>query len=259
MNLKKSQLLLTLLLLSILGSCKVLREAGLGKKDKLDTPAAILTALERRQIHPEWFAARARVTYADADMSVTGSATIRMKTDSLLWVSVKKLGFEVARTLITKDSVFIIDRINNEYGAFDLAYLEERYNLPASFPLVQSLLLGNPYFLNPESVILVGQQPNLQLRDRQADRWVDYYLEPQALRLVRMDYAETFGDQSLVAAFQEYELLDNQQEFSFFRNFNLNSSTNGATEMSLKFAQIELDEPQSTPFAIPGRYSRMGE
>ncbi|HKK76993.1 MAG TPA: DUF4292 domain-containing protein [Saprospiraceae bacterium] len=259
MNRSKNSLFIALFLLLALNSCKVLREAGLGKKEKLDTPAAILSSLERQQLRPEWFAARARISYADEDMSVTGSATIRMKTDSLLWVSVKKLGFEVARTLITKDSVFIIDRINNEYGAFDLAYLQESYNLPASFPIVQSLILGNPYFLNPESVILVEKKPNLQLRDRQSDRWIDYYLDPKVLRLLRMDYAETFGDQSLVASFEEYEFLGNKKEFAFFRNFNLNSSTTGATEMSIKFSQIELDEPQSIPFSVPRRYSRMGE
>lgn len=259
MNYSKSSLFIFLLILTMLSGCKVLREAGLGKREKLDTPASILAALGREQLRPDWFAARARVSYADEDMSVTGSATIRMKADSALWVSVKKLGFEVARTLITRDSVFIIDRINNEYGAFDLRYLADSYNLPANFSIVQNLILGNPYFLNPESVILVEQKANLQLRDRQSDRWIDYYLEPKELRLLQMDYVETFGDQSLVASFEEYDVLENKKEFSFFRSFSLNSSATGATEMSIKFLQIELDAPQSLPFSIPRRYSQMGK
>lgn len=256
---RKTGLIISSIFLLVLNSCKVLRDAGLGKKEKLDNPTAILSALEKQNLRPDWFAAKARVSYADEEISITGSATIRMKTDSVLWVSVKKLGFEVARTLITKDSVFIIDRINNEYGAFNLAYLEETYNLPASFSIVQSLILGYPYFLNPKEVILLKQKPNLQLRDRQLDRWIDYYLDPQGLRLVQLDYAETFGDQSLVASFEEYERLLNNQEFSFFRNFNLNSSSSGRTEMSIKFSQVELDEPQSIPFSVPRRYSKMGE
>jgi len=260
MSFPKNRLLNTIVLCALitLSACKVLREAGLGKKEKLDSSGAIMTALAQQQWQPDWFAARARITYADADMSVTGSATIRMKTDSLLWISVKKLGFEVARALITADSVFILDRINQEYGAFALDYLSESYQLPANLSTVQHLLLGKPYFAHPESVILIEQQPHLQLRDRYTNRWVDYYLEPQALRLLQMDYTEVFGAQSLVAFFEEYQELDNKQEFSFFRNFSLNSSTTGATEMSIKFSQIELDEPQSIPFSIPGRYAPMG-
>jgi hypothetical protein len=260
MRFNKIWIIIALFFVQLLSGCKVLKEAGLGKKeDTLDSPAGLIRALDQKKFAPEWFAAKARVSFEDEDMSITGSATIRMKKDSLLWVSVKKLGFEVARALITTDSVLIIDRINNEYGRFDLDYLESSFNLPASFPIVQNVILGNPHFLRPEEAVIVETRPNLQIRDRLPEQWVDYYLEPKDLRLLQMDYTETMGDQSLVASFEAYDQLPDKQEFSFFRNFSLTSSATGATEMTIKFSQVELDIPQSIPFSIPRRYTRMDE
>lgn len=251
---------ITLLFFSFFSGCKALKEAGLGKKDDaMSTPAGVIRALDQKKFAPEWFAAKARVTFEDESISVTGSATIRMKKDSILWVSVKKLGFEVARALITKDSVFVIDRINNEYGAFDIDYLASSYKLPASFPVLQNVILGNPHFLRPEAATLVETSPKLQIRDRLPEQWIDYYLEPKDLRLLQMDYTETVGDQSLVATFEEYEQLLDKKEFSYFRNFTLSSAATGPTEMTIKFSQVELDIPQTIPFSIPKRYTRMDE
>jgi hypothetical protein len=229
-------------------------------KDKVDNSAqSVIKAINKQAFRSDWMSAKARISFKNDDMSVSGSATFRLKTDSVLWVSVKKLGFEVARALITKDSVLVIDRINNEYGRFDLSYLESSYNLPANFGMVQSVILGKPYFINPAKVELKQATEAFQLTDRIPGHQITYSVDRKDFRLLGMEYSSTLGDQRLQANLSEYAEIAKQQNFSYFRDFRLEEKDASITEVTIKFSQIELDTPQDIPFEIPRRYSRMAD
>lgn len=245
-------------LLSI-SSCKILsKKDGAGDKASSSTQA-IIKALDKQAFKSDWMDARARISFKNEDMSVSGSATIRMKKDSLLWISVKKLGFEVARAMITRDSVLILDRINNEYGRFGLSYLSASYNLPANFGMVQSVVLGKPYFVNPTSVRLEESDQTYALTDQIPGHQVTYSLDRKDLRLLGMKYRSALGDQELIANLSEYAEIAKQQNFSYFRDFRLEEKDDSITEVTIKFSQIDLDTPQDIPFSIPRRYKRMEE
>ncbi|NJL74266.1 MAG: DUF4292 domain-containing protein, partial [Saprospiraceae bacterium] len=109
----------------------------------------VLKQLLKTQIKADWLDAQVKITYKDASMSQTANANVRMKKDSLVWISVKKLGFEVVRAQVTKDSVYFLDRFNQNYAVKDLNFLSEMYSLPASLETLQALLLGNPIFFLP--------------------------------------------------------------------------------------------------------------
>ncbi len=136
----------TVLLVGLLAagslSCSTTRSsAGPVKKD---SPEYLARKLESNRLSATWFEGKARIDYNDGNQVVRVNATIRMREDSAVWVAVRKLGFEVARALITSDSVFVIDRFNNAFYAYDLQYLSQTYQLPASLPILQNILLGNP-------------------------------------------------------------------------------------------------------------------
>lgn len=71
----------------------------------------------------------------------TGS--LRMRRDSTIWISASALmGIENVRALITQDSVFLINRMNQTYLAEPFSAMEETMGTP-SFQELQSTLLGN--------------------------------------------------------------------------------------------------------------------
>lgn len=70
--------------------------------------------------------------------------TLRMKQDSVIWVSLKPLlGIEAARIVITKDSVFIADRLNHQWYKKGLNYLQKFLGTPLPFRLLEDVLLSN--------------------------------------------------------------------------------------------------------------------
>ena len=240
--------------------CKTLKKSGLGKKDKSeDSARAVLANISARAFQPEWLNAKARITYEDADLSIGGSATIRLKKDSVLWMSIKKLGFEVVRAKVTPDSVYILDRINNEYAVFSLQYLEESYSLPGDFQLLQSIFLGSPYFYNPAGVALEQTPEAYKLTDQFQMHQITYQVDPSNYSLKRLDYQTIGGDRQLQVDLEDYNKIEGKQLFSYFRNLSMTSSETGNLGMTLKFSQIELDVPKSMSFQIPPRYSKMDE
>ena len=245
-------------LLSLLSTCNTLKKAGFGKKDTSESSArAIISAIEKQSLQADWFTAKARISYKDKDMSVSGSATIRMKTDSLLWISIKKLGFEVARAAITKDSVYVLDRLNNEYAIYGLDYLQESYNLPGDFQLLQSVVFGKPYFFDEQSVTLSPEEDAYVLKNSFYGHQIEYQVDQKDLRLLQLDYETNLGAQKMKIDLTEYEELADKQLFSYFRTLKMNSPDTGTTDVTIKFSQVELDTPKEVQFRIPSRYTKM--
>ena len=253
-------LLLAFTLVVIISSCGGLKK-GITKKEDIseDNPMPLIERLAAKELAADWLNANARISYKGKDMSVSGSANIRMKKDSLIWIRVKKLGFEVARAMITTDSVYILDRLNNEYAIYGLDYLEDSYNLPGNFQMVQNLFLGQPYFLEPRAVNLSIEDKTYLLSEETPNFQVDYTVIPEDLRLEALQFASKDGKDEVKAAFSEFGALDNQQLFSYFRELDMTSPSLGETNITIKFSQIELDQPKDTGFRIPSKYTRMDD
>ena len=72
------------------------------------------------------------------------NVAMRIKKDSAIWMSISPaLGIEVARALITKDSVKFIDRIHTTYFAGDFNYISKMLHTELDYEIIQSLLIGN--------------------------------------------------------------------------------------------------------------------
>ncbi len=219
--------------------------------------AYIMNRLDNNRLDAQFMDAKVRIDYSDDYLSMKASATIRWQKDSLLWVAVKKLGFEVARMMVTPDSIYIIDRLNNEYGVYDLRYLEETYSLPASFDLLQQLLLGNVFFFRPENVEVLIQGADYVLKEDAYARALSYQLDNRDFVLRQMAFEDKQASRSLNLFLEDYENIRGKQLFSYFRNFNIYTQETGNVQLGIKFAQVELDVPKNISFEIPRRYTRM--
>ena len=72
------------------------------------------------------------------------SGQIRMRNDSLVWLSVTAtMGIEVLRAKVSNDSVWVINRLEKTYLAESLDSLSTQLGMPLSLPLIQTLLLDN--------------------------------------------------------------------------------------------------------------------
>lgn len=256
MNLHRTLRYLFVLLLAVIVASACDHTRQLGKGTKVRSADQLLRQLAQNQVNAKWLDARARIAYADEDMSVRGSALIRWQRDSLLWMSVRKLGFEVARVQITPDSVYVIDRLNNEYGQYGLDYIQASYNLPANFQMLQTIILGDAWFppaarpemeATPEAYLLTQRSPTMELK---------YRIHSATFQLQQMAVNEPVTNRSVHLELGEYQQV-NQQVFSYLRNLTINSPESGAITMNVQFSDVTLNVPKPTRFDIPERYTRM--
>lgn len=217
----------------------------------------IMQQVAENQVRADWLDARARISYADEDMSVRGTALIRIQRDSLVWMSVRKLGFEVARVQVTPDSVYVIDRINNEYRIFDLGYIQSSYNLPADFQLLQTILIGNAWFSGTVRPSVETSAEAYVLSEKSPLRNLTYRVRSSDFRLSAISIDEPVADRSVQLRLSEYQPTADDQLFAYFRTFNITSPETGAISMDMKFSAVTLNQPKSTRFEIPERYTRM--
>ena len=74
---------------------------------------------------------------------------LKMKNDSVIWISLSlKLGIEVARVMITEDSVKLINRTNKTYFVESVDKFQERLPSEVTMQFLQDILVGNDILLS---------------------------------------------------------------------------------------------------------------
>lgn len=138
-----------LLVMTFLGSCARQKETVTISGPA--TPNFIKRNMEASLLDYEWFAAK-----ISTDVNMNGEKTsfktnFRMKKDSIIWMSISPaLGIEVARIIVTKDSVKFVDKWNDRYYLGGHEFIKDRINMDLDFNLLQDLAIGNPLLYDPE-------------------------------------------------------------------------------------------------------------
>ena len=240
---------------SFLSSCSAARKGGKVAKKEMDADF-LLKQLARQKLQPEWFSARANIDYDDGSQSFSATATTRMRRDSLLWLSIKKLGFELARVQVTRDSVYVLDRINNEYAIEGLEYLSESFGLPASLIQLQDVILGNPVFFDSKGLQIEPMGPSYHLMGRGMPVESDYWVDADGFVLRKMTFDDKKNNQQVLMLLEDYAETTDNQNFSYLRRLEMDSHSSGKAKVAMKFSKLETDIPKDIRFEIPDRYTR---
>lgn len=190
----------------------------------------------------EWLQARAKVTAFINGRKNEFTAHIRVRHDSVIWISLSALaGLEAARLMLTPDSLRLLDRLDKKQKLAAFAELQELTSVPLTFRQLENLIAGNP--------ILVYSTYQLMQRD---SLWIARGGHTGSDSLVfspsRLLRYQTITDQRNGRLFienQQYEIQYNQP-FALWRKWTL---TNGdSLEAEVTFTRIRLNEPLRFPF-----------
>lgn len=122
----------------------------------------LITLVKSRKIDYQTFSAKIKVDYEDTRGKQPNLlANVRMIKDSVIWISAIATVFniEAFRVLITRDSVFVLDKINKKYQKRSINYLSELTEIPFNLPTLQNLIVGNPVFFS-DSVLSFAKNEN---------------------------------------------------------------------------------------------------
>ncbi len=251
------RIFLFFLSLTFLTSCGSKKTATTAENpaETLSEAALVTRRLIESQFSTAWLDARANIKLESPQMNVSGNAFIRLEKDKRLWISVKKFGFEAARALITPDSFFVLNRLQNEFTAEPLSYIEKTYKIPARFDLLQQVVLGNPIFFDRE--LELSQEASLLRLAGKNNRWQsDYWIESPAFLLKRMQLREISADRSLQVFMDNFKDVGRKMPFSHQRTVEISSPATGLARIGLDFSQLGFSGPLEMPFEVPARFKR---
>jgi len=165
-------------------------------------------------------------------------------------MSVKKFGFEGARALIRPDSFFVINRLNGDYTAEPLRYIEQKYKIPARFDLLQEIVLGNAVFFTRN--LELDQAGDTYTLSGQDGRFATkHVVDGRGYRLMEMVLNELAQDRTLTisnADFRKAPGKEDEPDFAFTRTVRIEAEATGPAKLDLMFNRLKFSGPLAMPF-----------
>ncbi|CAG0989917.1 MAG: DUF4292 domain-containing protein [Bacteroidetes bacterium] len=262
-----------LLFLFLFSTCKPKKE--LSKKelkeliDEVYTTEQILAKLKENEFKFDGLSIKATVEYNANGKKNSFKSTLRIKNDSAIWVSVTPLmGIEVARALITPDTVLVIDRIHSTYFAGNFSYINKVFNVDLDFKMLQSLIIGNSiefeenekifsqidkhmFFLGTTKKRRVKKAIKKDKESKLKDDNQSIWLDPESFKIKELFITDHRSEQSLRAVYSEHQKLE-EQFFPVKMRFFISSNQNAY--LGVEFSKITEESDLNMPFSIPEKY-----
>jgi hypothetical protein len=267
----KSLLLLFFLLSVFLVSCKSTRSII---KEPIKEYGAdyIFEKLKENELKFNWFSAKFNLDLIIDNKKNSLSGQIRLQRDSVIWVSLSPaLGIEMARLIITTDSVKFINRINKTYFVGDEHIVNDFLDSNVDFDVLQSILLGNDltyyedgkfratYDSKEYHLVTAGRQKLKKYVKTQADEErifiQNILLSPETFKITQMKIKELKKEnKKLDATYSDFNYIDSQL-FPHKIFYDLMADKN--IQVDLKYSKIVINKPQLFPFKISSKYTRI--
>lgn len=218
----------------------------LTKKNKLDSVREMNTVFKTLSI-------KAKADLNINDKSNDVNMNIRMRNNEAIWVSVTALaGMEVARALITADSVKVLNRLDNIYLKKPFSYIYEFTNERITFQTLQSVLVGNAMseFIS-ESTELNNEGENALLKTVLASMNYNFTVDQQN-KVLFTQLNDPSAGQELLVNYTNFMSI-NQQMIPHSVIMN-SKAKNKAVSLVLDYLKIDMDRNVDLPFRVPERF-----
>lgn len=251
-------------------SCKIQEKENVKVKIRPRPTKFLIQKLLDNEFDFEAVSTKASITFDDGKKT-SFKAHLRIQKDSAIWISVTPLlGIEMARVLITQDSVMLINRASSEYFVGDFNYINELFGADLDYQMIEALLLGNSldfemndkihsavdrekdlYFISTEKKRKVRKDLKKD-KDKIKEQIQALWLNPQTFKISELLLSSSHNDNSLAGNYTNYKIVENEQFAPYNLNFILTSKKIITIEVS--YNKITMSNSLTFPFNIPDKY-----
>lgn len=270
-NLKLKYYLIFIFAITMLSSCKTNR--SLIKEPIKEYGADYLfNKLKENELRYDWLTAKYKLDLIIEKKKTSFNGQMRMRKDSAIWISLSPaLGIEMARLLISEDSIKFINRINKTYFIGDYPTINNLLGTNIDFDIIQSLLIGNDltfyedgkfrasYDSKEYHLVTAGRAKLKKYVKNKEDEDRIYiqniYLNPESFKITAMKVKEVKKESiKLDAIYSNFEPIV-EQLFPHHVIYDITADSPILTEVN--YSKVKIDEKQRFPFKISSKYSRI--
>ena len=202
---------------------------------------------------------------------------LKMKNDSVIWVSLSlKLGIEVARVMITEDSVKFLNRTNKTYFVESVDKFQERLPSEVTMQLLQNILVGNDILLSKNDKFKVTiDDNNYKLESDKNTFWVtpktfkvksyqlsavSYQLSAVSYQLSAISYQQSVSESVSESVSTVSVSYDNFQEINgklLPTKIILNANEDFNIKLEIDYSDVKVGERLEFPFNISKKFNKI--
>lgn len=214
--------------------------------------------------------AKASVKTEIGDNTNSFNINLRLQTDSIIWISISPLlGIEVARVMITQDSVKFMDRLNNRYSVSDFDFLTKLLKVNVDFDILQGILTGNlfAYKKNKFNSVYVEDKYYIlsTLSKRKLQRSMedidpnkpivqDLYVDGSTYRITRLNVEDQRVKKSLLTDYEDHRVTEGGL-FPFKSKTVIKADKTAKIE--IEYNKLVINSELEFPFNIPNGYEQI--
>lgn len=233
-------------------------------------PHPLINDMRKSEFHFQWLSAKLDCEASDDSSKFNFDVNVRIKKDSVIWLMVTDpvIGIQVARILITKDSVKFIQKIPEE-KCFkgDFAILSNLLQNEVDYDMIQSLLVGNSAsFYEEDEKLNAGvnraecsyilstirkRKLNKVLKDpatAPAEPLQTITLDPVSFKILKILFIDA-QNRTFTADYSEFAPEDSLM-FPHKALFFARGAQKSA-RLDVNYKKVKLNQPLEFPFSFP--------
>jgi hypothetical protein len=197
---------------------------------------------------------------------IKSKAHLKIVKDQAIQLSIQPvLGFEMFRMVLSKDTILIIDRMNQQYVLESTRDTNGLEQLDFNFYSLQSLLTNN-ILLDGKPIVLPSDYRKFSIEEKTGmafvqtmeNQRIQYLLSGEYQGKIRSTYIFKPGYQlSLLSEYADFKEIPGAQLFPMQMRIVLKGALANALDLKFSYSGIELNNDFVLNFEVPSKYKKI--
>lgn len=231
---------------------------------------ALTKYIKENEFSFTWISAKANVETNIDGKEESFDIKLKIRKDSAILISIQYLlGLQVAKVLITRDSVMLVDYIHKNYFRGDFNYINDILNADLDYDVLQAVLFGNSAeFHDDEQRLkpvtdrhnchyLLSTERKRRLRkikhgDAELKKALQTLtLNPDNYKIIKNEFIDPTTNRSFVANYRNFTQKD-----SVYAPYlvDIDIQAEKKAKVKIEYVRIEKNTPQKLDLNIPAKY-----
>jgi hypothetical protein len=219
------------------------------------------------KLRPDYFYSKISSKYSDSELNVSFKTSVRMRADSALNAIITFARIPIYNSMVTPDTLTIVDKRNNCYVKETMGYLKETFSVDFEHHNIEEILLGLPtgwdldedyYQIKDPYNYVISSHNKRKLKrsdkDLTGDVYIRYFLSDDATNLKRIIIDSPMDTTSIDINYYKREEIN---QFNVPLEADVRVYTPRDTiYIDLNYSKTTVNEPRVLYLSIPDKYER---
>ncbi len=232
----------------------------------------LLEKMTQQEVDFHTFKTKFSVDYSTEDDRMSAQGQIRITNDSIIWLSLTKAGIEVFRGMVTPDSLFVLNRLGQQYAKDPISSIKKMIDSNLDYDMLQALFTGNDFHGYKTDGFVSGIDNDLHWlgakgRAKQSEAgnteiepavipFHALWLNPETYRIEKTEVQENTpaGTRVLNAYYGKFEDVNGM---IIPHTIDIKIADEADINLHIDYKKVTIDEALRYPFSVSTKYQRV--